>query len=212
MTRERRHALEAAAAGFVSAIVRRLPRRAVLAIGRVLGRIWAAFDGRHLRIAAENLRRAFPEWDEARVQATAHGVYRHFASVLLEILWMEGRPVADLSALTDVEGLEHMQAALARGRGVVSPIAHLGNWELQGVATVPLIGPSAMLAVITGFAAVPDCLAVLMSAAPNRRPMSEGLMGAASTQTTTSSGLGTGVGTLTSESSSSPFARTRERS
>jgi KDO2-lipid IV(A) lauroyltransferase len=39
-----------------------------------------------------------------------------------------------------------MRAALARGRGVVSPIAHLGNWELQGVATAPLIGSSAVIA------------------------------------------------------------------
>ncbi len=146
MTRARRHALEAAAAAFVSAIVRRLPRPAVLAIGRGLGRIWAALDGRHLRIAEENLRRAFPEWQEARVRATAIGVYTHFAAVLLEILWMEGRPVEELLALTDVRGLEHMQAALAQGRGVVSPIAHLGNWELQGVATAPLIGPSAVIA------------------------------------------------------------------
>src|SRR4249920_3307846 len=35
---------------------------------------------------------------------------------------MEGRPIAELLALTDVEGLEHMQAALARGRGVVRPL------------------------------------------------------------------------------------------
>ena len=146
MTRERRYALEAAAAAVVWAVVRRLPRRVVLAIGRGLGRIWAALDRRHLEIAAENLRRAFPEWDEARVQSTALGVYTHFAAVVLEILWMEGRPVAELLALTEIEGLEHMQAALALGRGVVSPIAHLGNWELQGVATAPLIGPSAVIA------------------------------------------------------------------
>jgi KDO2-lipid IV(A) lauroyltransferase len=146
MKRERRHALEAALASSVAAVVRRLPRRLVLALGSGLGRVWGALDARHLRIAADNLRQAFPDWDEPRVQATAHGVYRHFASVLLEILWMQGRPVAELSALTDVEGLEHMQAALARGRGVVSPIAHLGNWELQGVATAPLIGSSAVIA------------------------------------------------------------------
>ena len=79
VTRERRHALEAAAAAVVSAIVRRLPRRVVLALGRGLGRLWAALDRRHLAIAADNLRRAFPEWDEARVQATALGVYAHFA-------------------------------------------------------------------------------------------------------------------------------------
>jgi KDO2-lipid IV(A) lauroyltransferase len=146
MTRKRRHALEAAAAAIVSAIVRRLPRGAVRGAGRGLGRVWAALDRRHLRIAEENLKRAFPEWEEARVRTTALGVYSHFAEVLLEILWMEGRPVEELLALTEVSGLEHMQAALARGRGVVSPIAHLGNWELQGVATAPLIGPSAVIA------------------------------------------------------------------
>jgi KDO2-lipid IV(A) lauroyltransferase len=66
--------------------------------------------------------------------------------VLLDILWMEGRPVEELLALADIEGLEHMTAAVARGRGVVSPLAHLGNWEFQGVTTAPLIGPSAVVA------------------------------------------------------------------
>ena len=130
----------------MSAVVRRLPRRVVLAIGRRLGRLWAALDPRHLAIAADNLRQAFPEWDEARVQATARGVYAHFATVLLDILWMEGRPVEELLALADVEGLEHLTGALARGLGVVSPLAHLGNWEFQGVTTAPLIGPSAVVA------------------------------------------------------------------
>jgi len=126
--------------------VRRLPRRVVLALGRRLGRLWGALDRRHLAIAADNLRRAFPEWDDVRVQATARGVYAHFATVLLDILWMEGRPVEELLALADIEGLEHMNAALARGVGVVSPLAHLGNWEFQGVTTAPLIGPSAVVA------------------------------------------------------------------
>ena len=121
LKRERRHGLEAAAAAVVSAVVRRLPRRVVLATGRRLGRLWAALDPRHLAIAADNLRQAFPDWDEARVQATARGVYAHFATVLLDILWMEGRPVAELLALADVEGLEHLTGALARGLGVVFP-------------------------------------------------------------------------------------------
>jgi Kdo2-lipid IVA lauroyltransferase/acyltransferase len=130
----------------VSAVVRRLPRRFVLAAGRRLGRLWAAFDQRHLAIAADNLRQAFPEWEEARVKATARGVYEHFATVVLDILWMEGRPVEELLALADIEGLEHLKGALARGLGVVSPLAHLGNWEFQGVTTAPLVGPSAVVA------------------------------------------------------------------
>jgi len=130
----------------VSAVVRRLPRRIVLATGRRLGGLWAALDPRHLAIAADTLRQAFPEWDDASVQTTARCVYEHYATVLLDILWMEGRPVAELLALADVEGLEHLKGALAQGIGVVSPLAHLGNWEFQGVTTAPLIGPSAVVA------------------------------------------------------------------
>ena len=47
---------------------------------------------------------------------------------------------------------------------------------------------SGMRAVTIGLAAVPEAVAVLMSAAPNSSPRSEGLIGVASTRTTTSSG------------------------
>jgi Kdo2-lipid IVA lauroyltransferase/acyltransferase len=130
----------------VSAIVRRLPRRVVLAVGRRLGRLWGSLDRRHLAIAGSNLRRAFPEWDEARIEATARGVYAHFGAVLLDLLWMEGRPAEELLALADLEGVEHLQAARAAGRGVVAPSGHFGNWEFQAIASVPLVGHVSMVA------------------------------------------------------------------
>ena len=68
------------------------------------------------------------------------------------------------------------------------------------------------LAVITGLAAVPLATAVRMSAAPNSRPMSDGLIGVAWTRTTTSSGCGAGTAVSTSESCSSPSAVISERS
>ena len=146
MTRERRHALEAALAAAVAAVVRRLPRRLVLALGRGLGRLWGALDRRHLRVAADNLRQAFPDWDEARVLATARAVYAHFGAVILDLLWMAGRPAEELLALADLEGVEHLQNARASGRGVVAPSGHLGNWEIQAVASVPKVGNVAMIA------------------------------------------------------------------
>jgi len=133
-------------AAAVSAVVRRLPRHAVLALGRRLGRLWGALDRRHLAIAADNLRRAFPDWDERRVRETARGVYAHFGTVLLDLLWMEGRSAEALLALSDLEGVEHLKAARAAGRGVVAPSGHLGNWEIQAVASVPLVGNVAMIA------------------------------------------------------------------
>jgi KDO2-lipid IV(A) lauroyltransferase len=146
VTRERRYALEAGLASAFSAVVRRLPRPWVLALGRGLGRAWGAFDKRHLRIAAENLRHSFPDWDEERVLRTARGVYAHFGTILFDILWMEGRSGEELLALTDVEGLEEARAAAQSGRGVVCPTGHFGNWEFQGVVSPLLVGPFAVVA------------------------------------------------------------------
>lgn len=146
MRRERRHALEATLASSVSAVVRRLPRSWVLALGRRLGRLWGALDKRHLAIAVDNLRRAFPDWDEARLVRTARGVYAHFGTVLFDLLWMEGRPIEQLLALADVEGLETARATVASGRGVVAPTGHFGNWEFQGIASPALVGSFAVIA------------------------------------------------------------------
>ncbi len=51
-----------------------------------------------------------------------------------------------------------------------------------------------------------------MSAAPNSRPRSDGLIGVASMRTSTSSSAGLGTGTSTSETSSSPLRLISERS
>ncbi|HVO09275.1 MAG TPA: lysophospholipid acyltransferase family protein [Vicinamibacteria bacterium] len=146
MRRAGRHALEAAAAVVVSAVVRRLPRRVVLWLGGRLGALWARLDRRHLAIAADNLRRAFPDWEEARLARTARGVYRHFGTVILDLLWMQGRSADALVELTETDGVEHLTRARAAGRGVLCPGAHLGNWELQAIASAPLVGDVASIA------------------------------------------------------------------
>src|SRR5882757_4787466 len=74
------------------------------------------------------------------------------------------------------------------------------------------IAPCGTFAVITGKALVPEAFAVDISAAPIRSPISDGLIGVASTRTTTSSSAGSGVGMLASDSSSSPLFLSSERS
>ncbi len=43
-----------------------------------------------------------------------------------------------LHSWADAEGLEHLERAFAQGKGVLSVVAHFGNWELMTVA-VPLL-------------------------------------------------------------------------
>jgi KDO2-lipid IV(A) lauroyltransferase len=129
-----RHRLEDAFAVAVSAGVRALPRRALPQVGRLLGDVWATIDRRHVAIASENLRRAFPEWSEDRVRETARGVYRHFATVMIELTWLPGRRREEVESLVEVSGLDHVDAALAAGRGCLYVGAHFGNWEIHAIS------------------------------------------------------------------------------
>ncbi len=161
MTRDKRYALEARAAAIVQALVRHLPRRWALALGRALGRWLADLDPRHVGIAAENLRQAFPQWDEPRRLRTARGVYAHFGQTLVDILWMADQPKERLLSLIVEDGREHVDRARAAGKGVVYVSAHFGNWEFYalafgwmgepvGVVARPLDNP-ALDARLTGF-------------------------------------------------------------
>jgi KDO2-lipid IV(A) lauroyltransferase len=146
MTRERRFAVEARVAEIVSSVVRRLPRRLALALGRGLGRVWADLDPRHVQIAVDNLRHAFPDWDEPRLLRTARGVYAHFGQVIFDILWMQHRPPVEILALVDVEGREILGKALLERRGVVMATGHIGNWELSGLLLGWLFEPVGVVA------------------------------------------------------------------
>jgi KDO2-lipid IV(A) lauroyltransferase len=141
-----RHQVEAWAAAVVGGLVRRLPRRAALVWGAFLGRALAVLDRRHVAIAVDNLRHAFPDWSKAHLEATARGVYAHFGRVLLDILWMQRRSREELLAPVELVGREHMDAAMAAGRGVVLCTAHMGNWELHGIVHGWTFGPIGVVA------------------------------------------------------------------
>jgi len=146
VTGSRGHGVEAGAAGIVADLAGLLPRRAALVAGATVGRAWGRVDGRHLRIAEDNLAHAFPDWDQARRHAVALDVYGHFGRVLLDILWMADRDRDRILRLVDVTGAEHVEAARVRGRGALLVTAHVGNWELHGVAHGFLFGPIGVVA------------------------------------------------------------------
>jgi Kdo2-lipid IVA lauroyltransferase/acyltransferase len=146
VTREKRYALEARAAAAVQNVVRHVPRRWALALGRSLGRLLADLDPRHVAIAAENLRHAFPHWDETRRLRTARAVYAHFGQTLLDLLWMADQPRERLLGLVVEEGRANADRVRAAGRGAVYVTAHFGNWEFYGVAWAWMAEPVGVVA------------------------------------------------------------------
>ena len=79
-----------------------------------------------------NLTAAFGEsYSPATRKGLAKGVQEHFAKNLTDCFWQLRDPDHARATIT-VEGLEKLDAALARGKGVIALGAHIGNFVLVG--------------------------------------------------------------------------------
>ena len=119
---------------FAGAIARSTPRTR-RAIGSALGTAFWAVDVRHRRAAARNVALAFgddlsPDGARRLVRASM----RHYVRMMVEAAAAGcGVPAAPGTG-PKVEGLDHVEAALRRGRGVITFTGHLGCWESWPVA------------------------------------------------------------------------------
>jgi len=108
-----------------------LPYRAAAAIGSLLGRIAYRLLPKERGRALENLRAVFPDRDERWVRGTARQVFRHLGIGLFETLAMDRMR---LGTEVVIDGMQRLEAALARGKGVVYVTGHIGTWELMAAA------------------------------------------------------------------------------
>ena len=90
------------------------------------------------RVAERNLAFALPDHDSA---AVIDGVFRSIGRILVTFARFPSIHRDNLDRWIRCEGMEHYQAALAAGRGVLFATAHLGNWELSAFAHAFLAAP-----------------------------------------------------------------------
>jgi KDO2-lipid IV(A) lauroyltransferase len=105
-------------------LVVQLPFPAMLAVGRAIGGLAWCLPLPFKRIARTNIALCLPELDEAQRKALLR---RHFASLgigLLESAMTWWSTDARIDRLSTLEGTEHLDAALARGHGVIMLTAH----------------------------------------------------------------------------------------
>jgi KDO2-lipid IV(A) lauroyltransferase len=129
-----RFRVEAALVRAVTAGVSLLPMSTVRAGGHAFGRLMFWVDGFHRRIALENLAHAFPSRPAAERRALAKAMFAHFGGLVFELLKFGTLSPEQIKGLMDVEGLERIHAAHARGKGVFFVTGHFGYWELQAIA------------------------------------------------------------------------------
>ena len=82
------------------------------------------------RVAEENLRVAFPKKSDQEIRNIVHRLYKNLARSGLELIYQGRESKAHMLERCQVVGIEHLESALAHGKGVLLLSGHFGNWEL----------------------------------------------------------------------------------
>lgn len=81
-------------------------------------------------VALQNLKRVFPDQEDAWRQAVLKRHYGHLSMSVVEFLALSKDPGKVLSWVEEVEGAQHLDQLRGQNGGAIVLTGHLGNWEL----------------------------------------------------------------------------------
>lgn len=120
-----------------------LPLGVCRIIGDFLGKItWFLVPQKRKKLATDNIVKCLklPLQD---AKSMAKKSWTRFGYMIIEVLRFP-KMKKDISRYVQIEGKEHMEKALALGKGAIIATAHSGNWELLGGALAlngfPIVG------------------------------------------------------------------------
>jgi KDO2-lipid IV(A) lauroyltransferase len=129
------------AAKLIGFCVSRLPRPVTLTMGGWLGALvfWLAPQQRAL--ACEHLRRSLTLSDERRVKAIAKQCFENLGKTVVEFMQFPSLDRTQIQRYVTFEGTEHVEHALAQGKGAIILTGHFGNWELLAASISATVAP-----------------------------------------------------------------------
>ncbi len=113
-------------------LLSRLPLRAFRVGGWVLGQLFYLLGPRRRRIANINLELCFPAMSATERQRIIRRLFVELGISAFETCAAWFTPPARLRRGSVVDGMEHLEAALARGNGVILLSGHFCNLEIGG--------------------------------------------------------------------------------
>jgi KDO2-lipid IV(A) lauroyltransferase len=127
------HRLEYWGTRLVVAGLRLIGWQAASAIGGRIARLAYKPLGIRAGVVERQIAAAFPTRSPSEVLELARDSYDSLGRTSIETAIMPGTSKADILARTErVDGWEHIEAALALGKGLIAVTGHLGNWEFGG--------------------------------------------------------------------------------
>jgi KDO2-lipid IV(A) lauroyltransferase len=101
------------------------------------GLAWLAYhvDRRHRAVAVDNLRHAYPGASDTAIDRHVRAVYRHFCTVLVEIVQIPRRlHVSSWRRYLELVHGDRVVGGLTTKRPMLIVTGHFGNWEMAGYA------------------------------------------------------------------------------
>ena len=72
------------------------------------------------------------ERSDPEVARVARSAFQNYGRMLMDFLLLGSLTPQELMARMSVDGLEHLDAGLARGKGVIMATPHMGSWDMAG--------------------------------------------------------------------------------
>ncbi|MBI5625596.1 MAG: lysophospholipid acyltransferase family protein [Nitrosomonadales bacterium] len=111
-----------------------LPLRALHGIGALVGHVTFAMSRGYAARTEENLRQADLAADEKHFAALLNQAISEAGKGMVELPWVWCRPQEQVCAtVKSCHGWEHMEAAHARGKGIILLTPHWGCFEVVGL-------------------------------------------------------------------------------
>src|SRR3989338_6482813 len=111
-----------------------LPFRLDYALARVISTFQYLLSFTDRTAVRNNLRVIFPDMDNRLLERYTRGVFINFGRYLTVFFKSRKLGPGFFKENVAVEGRENMDQALSLGRGAIILSAHIGNWELGGMA------------------------------------------------------------------------------
>jgi KDO2-lipid IV(A) lauroyltransferase len=134
--------------GFVTLqwVMARLPRALAYALAIVVARFAFLFARKARRTLERNLQIAMPELSASELKAVAYRNFQNHSKAYADLMRLPVARVEELKGLLHVQGIEHLEAARARGKGVMVISAHMGSWEVAAAIWAATIAPVSLFA------------------------------------------------------------------
>lgn len=111
-----------------------LPLGGLQRLGALLGRLTYAVSGQYAARMRENLQQAGFLLDGKQGRVLLSAAIKEAGKSIAELPWVWGRAYGEvLCSVLECQGLQHVEAAQARGRGIIFLTPHLGCFEITSL-------------------------------------------------------------------------------